>query len=139
MSPEHIRLVQESWRQLQPSAPQAAELFYSRLFALDPSVRKLFRTDLKEQGTKLMSMISVAVGALSRLESILPAVQDLGRRQARYGVEQRHYSVVGAALVWTLQQQLGKAFTAEVEQAWRTVYGVLSTTMQQATASQEIS
>jgi hemoglobin-like flavoprotein len=138
MTPEHIRLVQESWKQLQPSAPQAAGLFYSRLFALDPSVRRLFRTDLKEQGARLMAMISVAVGGLSRLENLVPAVQDLGRRHARYGVEERHYSVVGAALVWTLQQQLGKAFTTEVEQAWRTVYGVLATTMQQAAASQEI-
>ena len=137
MTAEQIRLVQESWRQLQPATPRVAALFYSRLFALDPSVRALFRTDLKEQGTKLMSMISVAVGSLSRLESIVPAVQELGRRHTRYGVEKRHYSVVGTALLWTLQQELGKAFSAEVEDAWRTAYGVLSNTMQQA-ASQEI-
>ena len=94
--------------------------------------------DLTQQGSKLMSMISAAVGSLTRLETVVPAVQALGRRHAGYGVEHRHYAVVGAALVWTLEQELGTAFTAEVEQAWRTVYGVLSNTMQQAAASQEI-
>jgi hemoglobin-like flavoprotein len=137
MTPEHIRLVQESWKQVQPAA-HVAGLFYSRLFSLEPSVRKLFRGDLTEQGSKLMSMISVAVGALTRLETLVPAVQALGRRHAGYGVEERHYAVVGAALVWTLRQELGKAFNADVEQAWCAVYGVLSTTMQQAAASQEI-
>jgi hemoglobin-like flavoprotein len=68
---------------------------------------------------------------------IVPVVQDLGRRHAAYGVEDRHYTVVGAALVWTLEQELGKSFTAEVEQAWRTAYRVLSTTMKQAAASGE--
>jgi hemoglobin-like flavoprotein len=135
MTPQQIDLVQRTWKELRPS-PRVAGLFYSRLFALDPSVRALFKGDLTQQGSKLMSMISVAVGALARLESVLPAIEDLGRRHAGYGVEERHYTVVGAALVWTLEQELGRAFTAEVDQAWRAVYRVLATTMQQA-ASRE--
>jgi hemoglobin-like flavoprotein len=138
---EQIRLVQDSWRQLhgtvQPAAPRVAGLFYSRLFALDPSVRPLFKSGLQEQGRKLMAMISMAVGALTRLDTIVPAVQDLGRRHAGYGVEDRHYTVVGAALVWTLEQELNHHFTAEVEQAWRAAYHVLATTMKQAAASEE--
>ena len=137
MTAEQIRLVQDSWRRVQPSAPRFAGLFYSRLFALDPSVRKLFKPGMEEQGRKLVSMISLAVGSLTRLDTIVPAVQDLGRRHAGYGVEERHYTVVGAALVWTLEQELGKSFTAEVEQAWRNTYRLLSTTMKQAAASEE--
>lgn len=141
MTPEQIRLVQDSWRKVQrtvqPSTPRIAGLFYSRLFALDPSVRKLFRSGMEEQGRKLVSMISMAVGSLTRLDIIVPAVQDLGRRHAGYGVEEHHYTVVGAALVWTLEQELNHHFTIEVEQAWRAAYQVLATTMKQAAAAQE--
>jgi hemoglobin-like flavoprotein len=133
MTPKQIALVQASWKQVQPIADQAAALFYSRLFTLEPSVKRLFKGDMQEQGRKLMQMISVAVNSLARLESIVPAVRALGRRHAGYGVEPRHYVLVESALVWTLEQGLGKDFTEEVEDAWRTAYRVLATTMQQAT------
>ena len=131
MTPKQIALVQASWKQVQPLADYAAALFYSRLFLLDPSLKRLFKGDMQEQGRKVMSMISVAVSSLARLESIVPAVQALGRRHAGYRVEARHYVTVGAALIWTLEQGLGKAFTKETEDAWRAAYGVLAATMQQ--------
>lgn len=130
MTPRQIALVQESWKRVQPLADKAAELFYMRLFSLEPSVRRLFKGDMVEQGRKLMSMISVAVNSLARLETIVPAVQALGRRHAGYGVEKHHYTVVEAALLWTLAQGLGEKFTREIEEAWRTAYRVLATTMQ---------
>jgi len=136
MTPKQIALVQATWKQVEPIAGQAAALFYSRLFLLDPSLRRLFKGDMQEQGTKVMSMISIAVSSLARLESIVPAVQALGRRHAGYGVQPRHYATVGAALVWTLEQGLGKAFTKETEDAWRAAYGVLAATMQQATTEE---
>jgi hemoglobin-like flavoprotein len=130
VTPRQIALVQESWKRVQPLADKAAELFYMRLFSLEPSVRRLFKGDMVEQGRKLMSMISVAVNSLARLETIVPAVQALGRRHAGYGVEKHHYTVVEAALLWTLAQGLGEKFTREIEEAWRTAYRVLATTMQ---------
>jgi len=136
MTPRQIALVQESWKRVQPIADQAAGLFYARLFELEPVAQALFKGDMKEQGRKLMSMIGIAVNSLARLDSIVPAVRALGRRHAGYGVEPRHYAIVGAALVWTLQQALDKAFTREVEDAWRTAYGVLADTMQ-SSAQQE--
>jgi len=132
MTPEQVFLVQKSWRQVLPIADTAAELFYTRLFTLDPSVKPLFKGDMKAQGKKLMAMIGTAVGGLSKLESIVPAVQDLGRRHVKYGVKDQHYDTVGAALLWTLEQGLGEAFTPDVKSAWITVYGVLATTMKDA-------
>ena len=137
MTPREIVLVQASWRQVQPLAEPAAAMFYARLFELDPSLTRLFKGDMKEQGRKVMAMIGVAVKALTRLESVVPAVQALGRRHAGYGVEERHYAVVEEALVWTLGQGLGTIFTNEVENAWRSAYGVLATTMKQAANRKE--
>jgi len=137
MTPKQIALVQDSWKQVLPVADAAAALFYSRLFTLDPSVRALFKGDMKEQGRKVMNMITFAVNSLTRLESIVPGVQALGRRHAGYGVEDRHYAVVESALLWTLKEGLGSEFTPEVEDAWRTAYGVLASTMKQSTEEQK--
>ena len=134
MTPQQIEQVKTSWQKVMPIREQAVEMFYTRLFALEPSVRTLFRGDMNEQGRKLMTMITTAVSALDRLETIMPAVQDLGRRHAGYGVRDEHYDTVGAALLKTLRQGLGAAWVPEVEEAWSAVYGVLAGTMKEAAA-----
>lgn len=132
MTPNQIALVQRSWTQVLPLAETAAQMFYERLFTLDPSLRPLFRGEMKEQGRKVMAMISMAVNGLTRLEQLVPAVQALGRRHAGYGVRDEHYATVGAALLWTLEQGLGNSFTPAVREAWTAAYGVLSSTMKDA-------
>lgn len=139
MSPEEIVLVQSTWQQVVPIKDIAADLFYGKLFELDPSLRQLFKGDIKEQGRKLMSMINVAVNGLSRLEAIVPAVQELGRRHAGYRVTTEHYATVATALIWTLEQGLGDAFTPPVKAAWINTYGVLAQTMQEAANAQMVS
>jgi hemoglobin-like flavoprotein len=125
-------LVQESFATIAPIADDAAALFYRRLFEIDPSLRHMFRGDMAEQRRKLMQMLTAAVKGLDRLEQLVPVVEDLGRRHATYGVEDRHYDTVGSALLWTLEKGLGDAFTPETKQAWTTVYGLLATTMKTA-------
>lgn len=126
---EQVKLVQDSWAAVEPIADQAAELFYGRLFETAPEVKPLFNGDMAAQGKKLMQMITVAVKGLSNLEAIVPAVQELGKRHVKYNVKDEHYAVVGASLLWTLEQGLGNAFTEEVKAAWVAVYGVLADTM----------
>lgn len=137
MTPRQKDLVQQSFALVAPISRQAAELFYGRLFELDPALRSLFRGDMSEQGRKLMQMIAVAVNGLDRLEDIVPAVAALGRRHVGYGVEDRHYDTVGEALLWTLQQGLGNAFNEETRAAWSSVYGLLAATMRAAAAEPE--
>ena len=130
-----VALVQKSWKHVTPISNTAAELFYGKLFSLDPAIKPLFKGDMREQGKKLMTMITTAVNGLSRLDAIVPAVQELGRRHRGYGVKPQHYESVGTALLWTLGQGLGEEFTPEVERAWVVTYEVLSTTMKEAAAS----
>lgn len=127
-------LVQDSWAKVMPISEVAASLFYTKLFELDPSLESLFKGDMKEQGKKLMQMITVAVRGLDRLEEIVPAVQALGVRHVGYGVKDAHYDTVAAALLDTLGKGLGEAFTPEVKAAWVEVYTVLATTMKNAAA-----
>ena len=134
MKPEEINLVQSTWAQVVPIKEQAAELFYGRLFALDPSLEPLFKGDMKAQGQKLMAMIGTAVGGLTQPETIVPALRDLGRRHVGYGVQAQHYDTVGAALLWTLETGLGPAFTPETRQAWAQTYDLVAGVMKEAAA-----
>jgi hemoglobin-like flavoprotein len=106
------------------------------LFELDPSLRSLFKGDIKEQGRKLMAMINTAIGGLTRLEELVPAVQGLGRRHVTYGVQDSHYGTVASALLWTLETGLGPAFTPPVKAAWAKAYTVLADTMKAAAAAE---
>jgi len=129
MSPHEISLVQDSFRKVAPIAPQAAGLFYARLFELDPTLRELFHGDMNEQGKKLMQMIGLAVNGLDRLDTLAPAVRQLGLRHAGYHVKDEHYDTVGEALLWTLGKGLGAEFTAEMQAAWARTYWLLAETM----------
>ena len=132
VSPQQVDLVQKTWRLVQPIGDTAAELFYGKLFSLDPQVRPLFKYDLRDQGRNFTAMISVAVHWLARPEKILLAIQQLGRRHAAYGVQPRHYEIVATALLGMLEKCLGEAFTAEARGAWSAAYDMLAKTMQEA-------
>ena len=81
-----------------------------------------------------MSLIGAVVANLHQLETIVPTVQDLGRRHAGYGVVPSDYKTVGAALVWTFEQTLDDDFTAQTRDAWVERYTTLASTMQEAAA-----
>lgn len=127
-----VDLVQSSFDKVLPIADVAADIFYSRLFELDPSLRRLFHGDLKLQGKKLMDTLRIIVGNLNRLDRIVPGVRALGERHVAYGVEASHYDTVGEALLWTLERGLGDAFTADVRNAWAAAYTLLARTMKPA-------
>ena len=131
-----IELVQKTFAVVAPIADDVAALFYRRLFEIDPDLKSMFKSDMTQQRRKLMVMLTAAVKGLPRLDRLIPVLEDLGRRHVEYGVVDRHYETVGAALLWTLEKGLGSEFTPEVRDAWTTVYGVLAATMKAGAAQQ---
>jgi hemoglobin-like flavoprotein len=132
MNIRQIKLVQASFAMIRPSADQAAETFYQRLFEIAPHFRHMFKGNMNKQGAMLMSTLGLAVSSLNNLESILPAVQALGRRHAGYGVTAEHYQPVAEAFLWTLDYYLGEAFNAELKEAWVEAYTILAGAMIEA-------
>ncbi|AZN97720.1 hemin receptor [Mesorhizobium sp. M9A.F.Ca.ET.002.03.1.2] len=130
MTPDQIRLVQDSFREIVPIRVAAAALFYERLFAIDADLRALFPvTDMTKQGAKLMASLGFVVHGLDRADTILPTVRVLARRHVTYGVKEHHYPIVGQALIETLAAGLGTAFTPPVREAWEAAYGLLASVM----------
>jgi len=129
MTPEQIALVQTTFKSVLPIKETAADLFYTRLFELDPTLKQLFTGDMKEQGQKLMSAIATVVGGLNNWAQVEPTVRELGQRHVSFGVKTQDYQTVGAALLWTLEQGLGDAFNEDVKQAWAAAYGAIADVM----------
>jgi hemoglobin-like flavoprotein len=129
MTPQQVELVQASFAKVVPIAEQAAALFYGRLFETAPETRALFRGDMDAQGQKLMAAITTVVTSLGEFEAIAPAVRDLAKRHVAYAVRPEHYALVGAALLWTLEQGLADDFTPQVSAAWAAAYAALSEMM----------
>ena len=126
MTPDQVKLVQQSFAKVAPISGTAAVLFYDRLFEIAPQVRAMFSADMTEQRKKLMAMLAAVVNGLANLESILPAASALAKRHVAYGAKAEHYPVVGSALLWTLEKGLGEAWTPELADAWTAAYGTLS-------------
>ena len=126
MTPDQVKLVQQSFSKVVPIADQAAILFYDRLFEIAPQVKAMFPADMTEQRKKLIAMLAAVVNGLGDLPSVLPAASALAKRHVAYGAKAEHYPVVGAALLWTLEKGLGEAWTPDVAAAWTSAYGTLS-------------
>jgi hemoglobin-like flavoprotein len=126
MTPDQVKLVQDSFAKVVPISEAAAVLFYDRLFEIAPQVKAMFPADMTEQRRKLMVMLAAVVNGLGNLQSILPAASALATRHVAYGAKAEHYPVVGAALLWTLEKGLGDGWTPELADAWGAAYGTLS-------------
>lgn len=137
MTPEQISLVQDSFKQILPIKEQAADLFYTRLFEIDPEIRPLFKNDLAEQGRNLMSMLATAVNGLDKPATFLRTFQELGRRHVDFGARDDHFTTFAHALLWTLEQGLGDEFTDAVRDAWIEAYELMANIMKEAMADHE--
>ena len=134
MDQEQIQLVQRTFeRKVRPIAQEAGEMMYLRLFEIEPSLKPLFKGDIKRQGEMLMTAIGLAIQSLDQPDKVKATVQELGKRHAGYGVQPSYYNIFGAALMWALEQVIGPDFTPEVRTAWGEAYAILAQSMRQAT------
>ena len=128
-----VDLIRQSWKSVVPIGDTAAQLFYQRLFELDPGLCPLFDTvDMGEQRARLLRALGLVVANVDQIDMLVPVLENLGRRHGGYGVRDRHYETVGQALIWALEQGLGPAFTKEVRGAWIIAYGLLADVMRTA-------
>jgi len=130
MTKEQIKLVKQTWRIFRGIDPVLiGDLFYTKLFADNPAVKKMFPADMKQQYVKLTDMLTSIVSRLDQLDALSEEIAAMAQRHVQYGVRPAHYKLVGNALLWTLEKGLGNDWTDEVKDAWLTCYTILSDTM----------
>lgn len=132
MTPEQRALVKASYQRLIPLADTAAQLFYSRLFEINPSLRALFKTDFQDQAAKFADMVGVLVAELDHPDKVERTLRELGVRHIGYGVIDGHYDAVGESLVWAIGKALGREAGPELKEAWTEFYNLVASTMKES-------
>jgi len=132
MNARKIALIQQSFQKIAALGPEAGEMFYAELFAIDPSLRSMFTGDLQIQQKKWLSAITYVVCGLHAPEKMINSIENLARVHLDYGVKPEHYISFGNALLRTLKKALGSEFTPEVSDAWAEAYRKLARTMREA-------
>jgi len=132
MDAHQIALVQKSFEKVATIGDKVAEIFYAELFAIDPSLRKMFKGDMAEQRRKLLTALALVVRALHSPEKILNPVRQLAVKHVGYGVLPEHYTYVGNALLRTLKKGLATDFTPELGDAWVAAFRMLANVMKEA-------
>jgi hemoglobin-like flavoprotein len=139
MTPEQIAFIKASWKQVAKlDATVVGQLFYTRLFEVNPELQSLFKSPQPEQSKKLIAMLGYIISRLDKLDEVTGEIQRLAQRHVQYGVKERHYNMVGAALLWTLKKGLGEQWSVELEEAWTKCYGTLSSAMIDASQEAEL-
>jgi hemoglobin-like flavoprotein len=137
--PEEKQLLRSSLGTLLSDADTAASVFYTHLFAQEPSLRALFTSSIREQGHKFTQMLAVTLASIDSLDNVVPLLWQMGKRHRGYGVTPTHYDAMAVALFAMLEQQLGKDFTPDVRAAWTALYSLMASTMKQAASEGSLS
>ena len=121
MTQREKQIISESFPLIREIAIPVSLLFYGRLFDVDPSLRQLFKIDIKQQSKKLIAMLDAVVESIDDWERIVPVLRELGQRHVAYGVKEQDYNTLCSALVWAFGQALQPGFDSEVRAAWTAV------------------
>ena len=132
MTLEQAQIIKLTFAQVMGDKDAVGRMFYDRLFSIAPEVKPLFRGDIAAQSRKLMDTLALAVGMLRDMPTLVMTLEGLARRHVGYGVKDEHYDKVGEALLWTLEQGLGDAFTPQVRDAWTALYVAVAQIMRGA-------
>ena len=128
-----ISLIRDSFHLLPQEREAASELFYTRLFAIAPELRKMFRSDMTGQGMRFMSTLGVIVQHLDDPETLHPDLERLAQGHAAYGIKAEHFRPMGQALIETMREILGERFPKGADTAWEAAYDHLAQEMVQLT------
>ncbi len=136
MTNEEIKIIRRTWRILQGlDTTLLGDVFYSRLFLDEPSLKKMFKISIEQQAKKLVGMLDHIVKRLERLNELSEDIKSMADRHVGYGVKPKHYDHVEKALLWTLEKALGKDWNSNVAEAWTKCYAILKDAMLQSSAA----
>ena len=122
MTPEQATLIRKSFDEMWPIRRGLAMQFYDRFFEIAPDAKHLFPSDMERLYLKLMDTIAAIVGALDNRALFESIIGHTALQHERFGVTLSQLAAFGEALIWSLEQQFGSAFTPALREAWIALY-----------------
>jgi len=129
MTPEQAHLIKKSFDEMWPIRRGLAMQFYNRFFEIAPDAKRLFPSNMEKLYLILMDTIAAIVGALDNRALFESIIGHTALQHERFGVTLSQLTAFGDALIWSLEQQFGSAFTPELREAWIALYEELQTEM----------
>jgi len=108
MTSRQIELIRSSWARVTAIDEVTFGIgFYNRLFEIAPDIEPMFKRPILEQSRKLTTILDHVIEKLDSLDDIVENIVKLAQRHETYGVKPEHYTMVGEALLWNLERELG--------------------------------
>ncbi|XP_032355752.1 x globin [Etheostoma spectabile] len=142
-SEDQIQMIKESWKVIQDDIAKVGIIMFVRLFETHPECKDVFflfrdvedlerlRTsrELRAHGLRVMSLIEKSVARLDQLERLEALALELGKSHYHYNAPPKYYSYVGAEFICAVQPILKERWTAELEEAWKTMFQLVTSLM----------
>jgi len=120
----------------EPRAGIAMLVFWKNLFELNPALRPLLGEKPGEEDYLLVQFLAAGLGPLFRqTPNTKPACQE--GAWAPVNSDEEQCSVVGEALLWSLEEAFGADFTPRVRSAWETLYRFITVSNKQSYVASE--
>lgn len=129
LTAEQKRLIRVSFLRVEPALDLVAQLFFLKLFRLDPNIRKKYSGPIEMQARKFAAGAKLAMISLGHEDGLAPTLKLLGARHRQIGIRARHYRTMSRALVWTLERSLEKNFDRDTKDAWNTLLSAFTRIM----------
>ncbi len=129
LSVKQKQLIRKSFSRIEPALDLVAQLFFLKLFRLDPALRETFSGPVDVQARKFAAGAKLAMISLGSEDGLAPTLKLLGARHRQMGIRKRHYRTMSRALVWTLERSLVKAFDRDTKDAWNAMLARFTTMM----------
>jgi len=139
MTPRQALLVKNSFKKLAPKLDLLAKNLYDSLFEIAPETRVLIPENMVAQHHKFSALLSIIGGTIDRFDELEKRIYDLGARHADYKARDEHFGAVGEALLITLKNIFGKAFTPELKYAWTAAYWRIALITRDAAEAEDLS
>ncbi len=134
LSEEDRRRVRESFGRMTASRQFAMEYLYARLFVRNPELRALFPLSMEGTRATTFDMLARLVDSLDDPDQADRLLARLGQDHRKFGVKAGHYQPFFDALIATVDQVSGPAWTAEVRAAWRSALAYFAAAMRYSAA-----
>lgn len=131
------QLIKESFDQVLMESTSFSDAFYNKLLQSNPSIRALFKGDMRTQSKKLLHMLWSVVYSLEHPEKLELFLVHYGKLHKGYGVKTDYFEPFKTTLLWALEQNLGASqkFTPETKKAWSLLFDEMTRLMKQGLES----
>jgi NAD(P)H-flavin reductase/hemoglobin-like flavoprotein len=129
------RLIKDSFSRAMADPPRAMEYFYARLFVQNPEIRMLFPLAMTRTRLAAFDALAKLIWNIDSPKTCEQSLRQLACDHRKFGVKDKHYQPFFDALLATIEQFSGAAWTAAVAAAWQGGLGYFAAVMRAAAAA----